>query len=402
MNIIYASSTCSAEKVATLQKMQMAEKISPAQKYNGLMIEGLKENGLNITAVSAIPTNRTDSKKTKYKREVEKVSDVEFIYLPFINFPYLRQKTLHKNAKKEIKKLIKHFNNDCVIICDILNQSISTAALKVGKKYNVPVLGIVTDVPGHRAGAKQKELNFIKRCISNYAQKKNIKNMVKYDAYLFLTEAMNDVVNKYSRPYIVIEGQSDAKMADRENALVDKTIPKVLLYAGSIHKEYGIKRLTQAFLNSNVSGWELHIYGNGNYDKELRQIAEENETIKFFGVVSNDEIVDKEIEASLLVNPRPTDADFVKYSFPSKTMEYMASGTPLLTTKLPGMPKEYNDYVYLFEGESIEDMLDKLCEVLSFSAEEMHGKGTLAKKFILEEKNNVIQAKKLIEFIKSL
>ena len=76
--------------------------------------------------------------------------------------------------------------------------------------------------------------------------------MVKYDAYLFLTEAMNDVVNKQSRPYIVIEGQSDAKMADRENALVDKTIPKVLLYAGSIHKEYGIKRLTQAFLNKSM------------------------------------------------------------------------------------------------------------------------------------------------------
>lgn len=402
MNIIYLSACCSKRKIQEIMQSGEMKSLPQAQKYNGLMIEGLKENGLNITAVSAIPTNRTDSKKTKYKREVEKVSGVEFIYLPFINFPYLRQKTLHKNAKKEIKKLIKLFNNDCVIICDILNQSISTAALKVGKKYNVPVLGIVTDVPGHGAGARQKELNFIKRCISNYAQKKNIKNMVKYDAYLFLTEAMNDVVNKYSRPYIVIEGQSDAKMFNRENALCDKTIPKVLLYAGSIHKEYGIERLIQAFLNSNVSGWELHIYGNGNYDKELRQIAKENETIKFFGVVSNDEIVDKEIKASLLVNPRPTDADFVKYSFPSKTMEYMASGTPLLTTRLPGMPKEYDDYVYLFDGESVEDMSDKLCEVLNFSIEEMHEKGSLAKKFILEEKNNVIQANKLIKFIKSL
>ncbi len=402
MNIIYVSSTCSAEKVNALQKMQMAEKISPAQKYNGLMIDGLKENGVNITAVSAIPTNRTDSKKTKYKREVEEVDGVEFIYLPFINYPYLRQKTLHQNAKKEIKKLIKLFNNDCVIICDILNQSISTAALKVGKKYNVPVLGIVTDVPGHRAGAKQKELNFIKRCISNYAQKKNIKNMVKYDAYLFLTEAMNDVVNKYSKPYIVIEGQSDVKMQDKDNLLEEKQKPKVLLYAGSIHKEYGIERLVQAFIKCDNKTWELHIYGNGNYDKELREIAKENETIKFFGVVSNDEIVDKEIKASLLVNPRPTDADFVKYSFPSKTMEYMASGTPLLTTRLPGMPKEYNDYVYLFDGESVEDMSDKLCEVLNFSIEEMHEKGSLAKKFILEEKNNVIQANKLIKFIKSL
>ena len=55
--------------------------------------------------------------------------------------------------------------------------------------------------------------------------------------------------------------------------------------------------------------------------------------------------VAEELKATLLVNPRPTTEEFTIYSFPSKNMEYMASGTPLLTTKLPGMPEEYHQYV---------------------------------------------------------
>ena len=56
------------------------------------------------------------------------------------------------------------------------------------------------------------------------------------------------------------------------------------------------------------------------------------------GCVTNDEIVRLQCEATLLVNPRPSDKEFCKYSFPSKTIEYMASGTPVLMTKLPGVP----------------------------------------------------------------
>lgn len=34
----------------------------------------------------------------------------------------------------------------------------------------------------------------------------------------------------------------------------------------------------------------------------------------------------------------------------------MVSGTPVLTTPLPGMPEEYDQYVYLFDDESTEGM----------------------------------------------
>jgi len=89
----------------------------------------------------------------------------------------------------------------------------------------------------------------------------------------------------------------------------------------------------------------------------------------------------------------------VKYSFPSKTMEYMASGTPVLTTVLPGMPKEYHPYVFLLEDETADGIADMLTKVLAHSDEELFQKGNEARTFVLEQKNNVIQARKILEML---
>ena len=145
----------------------------------------------------------------------------------------------------------------------------------------------------------------------------------------------------------------------------------------------------------------LEIYGPGDYVKELQQIAEIHDNVFYGGMLLNTEIVDKEQEAALLVNPRPTHEEFVKYSFPSKTMEYMASGTPVLTTKLPGMPKEYYPYVDFIEEESAAGIAAALKAVLTRSDEELFQKGQQARAFVLEGRNNVVQAKKLLDMLKN-
>ena len=81
-------------------------------------------------------------------------------------------------------------------------------------------------------------------------------------------------------------------------------------------------------------------------------------------------------------------------------MEYMASGTPVLTTGLPGMPREYHDYVYLMPDETPEGIAQSLQEVLAQSDEALFQKGQQARKFVLEEKNNVIQARKILNLLR--
>ena len=74
----------------------------------------------------------------------------------------------------------------------------------------------------------------------------------------------------------------------------------------------------------------------------------------------------------------------------------MASGTPVLTTDLPGMPKEYKPYIYVFEDETVEGMASTLQTVLSLTKQELHQKGIQAKSYVLANKTNQAQAKRIL------
>ena len=210
---------------------------------------------------------------------------------------------------------------------------------------------------------------------------------------------MNDYLNKKGKPYVILEGHSDITMEEKIPSMEKKTVPRVVFYAGGVSRRYGLANLVEGFRMASPENARLEIYGPGDYVKELEEIAREDGRIFYGGMLLNSQIVEKEQQAILLVNPRPTNEEYVKYSFPSKTMEYMASGTPVLTTVLPGMPKEYHPHVYLLEDETAEGIAKMLTAVLGNSDEELFRKGCEARRFVLEEKNNVIQAKKILDML---
>lgn len=403
MNIIYLSSSCSDGKFNQLRESGVTRKLPQAQKYHCLLMEGIVQNEKcsELYAISAFPVNRHWTKKVFFSKETEDVGNIHYIYDAFINSPILRQFTRVVQAKKEIRSLYRK-SDDCVIICDVLNQSLAKAARACGKKFGIPVVGIVTDVPGHTSGARTKSYSFMRRMICGFAERNSERNLEKYDAYLLLTEAMNAVVNKRKKPYIVLEGHCDAQMATAENDISSKVKPKIAMYAGGIHKEFGIERLVNAFVRGGFPDWELHIYGDGNYQNDLTELAKRTGNVIYHGVKPNSEIVSSQLKATLLLNPRLTNAEYVKYSFPSKTMECMASGTPLCTTRLPGMPEEYYPYLFFFDDESENGMLATLREVLAKSDNEYHELGARAKAFVISEKTNVKQAEKLLSFIENI
>ena len=124
--------------------------------------------------------------------------------------------------------------------------------------------------------------------------------------------------------------------------------------------------------------------------------------MKYLGQLRRDEVLKLQKGATLLVNPRTPEGEYTKYSFPSKTMEYMASGVPVLMYRLPGIPEEYFKHCYVVE-ELGENALTKALErVLSKSTEELTEVGLSARSFILKHKNPIAQMGKVVDFIKTL
>lgn len=143
----------------------------------------------------------------------------------------------------------------------------------------------------------------------------------------------------------------------------------------------------------------LHFYGLGDMEKNMDYYKNLDPRIAYFGVVPNEIVVKKQIEATLLINPRPSNQEYTRYSFPSKNMEYMVSGTPIVTTRLPGMPDEYREYVYIFNDESVSGMYTELKSLLSKSRSELNTFGGKAKQFVLDKKNNIVQTQRLINLL---
>ena len=160
-------------------------------------------------------------------------------------------------------------------------------------------------------------------------------------------------------------------------------------------------KLIDAFSKVPGDDLRLWLYGAGDMEAEIRIAAERDARIIYFGVAPNSDVVNVQLRATLLVNPRPSNEEFTKYSFPSKNMECMVSGTPLLTTPLSGMPYEYIPHVYLFEDESVEGMACTLSRVLMLPKSDLHEMGLNSKRFVLDKKNNRVQALALMKMIQS-
>ena len=278
-----------------------------------------------------------------------------------------------------------------VIICDVLAVSVSMGALLASKLSSITSVAVVTDIFDLMVAAKSR--------LSAVASKLNSWYVKKFDKYILLTYQMNEKVNPRCKPHIVMEALCDIRMAETEVDSVSKSKPRTLLYAGGIHERYGLKMLAEAFIKADVPNAKLVYYGTGPYVEEFQALCEQHDNLEYRGVAPNSEIVAEELSATLLINPRFSTEEFAKYSFPSKNMEYMVSGTPLLTTKLPGMPKEYYQYVYLFDKESVDGYSERIKSVLQISDKELIKKGTSAKEFVLSKKNNIYQGRRILDFL---
>lgn len=391
MNILYISSTCSRAKYTEYVEKKGARVSQQSQKYNLLLAEGLVANGAKVHLISSRPINRSVEKRFWMKAEREEANGIAFSYIAFANYPVLRNICVFLGVF--FRLLCSPWSKkETAVVCDALNIIASMAAQTAAWIRGFKTVGIVTDVPGHFSYADKV----------SRTQKLNLAIMRRFSGYLLLTEPMCQIVNPKNCPYIVLEGHADEQMRNVQNTLEGKCEKKVCLYAGSLMRIYGIENLVNGFITANIPNTELHIYGDGDYVKDLKELIKQHEAVKYFGIAPNSEIVKEELAATLLVNPRPTGADYTKYSFPSKNMEYMASGTPVLTTCLPGMPEAYNEFVFLLQDETADGIKESLTKILNLPAEQLHSKGAAAKQFVLEEKNNIIQARKMIDLILQL
>lgn len=392
MNILFIGKSCPLKTASEILQKSGKNPGYQIIKFIDLILKGFVKNDYTIKVLSNVSNpNFTFSFSKK-----EYGNGICYKYLPIIRIPIISQLLHTFYSFFYVLFWGITTKGDKIILCDIFASSSSNGALRAARLLNISTSMILTDMIATPVTTLNSHNSWWWTLFFKFRVKSQYKSITKFNSYVFLTKYMNEAYNTLNKPYIIMEGSVDSSFVSLKDC--QKNIPRVVMYAGAIEAEYGFNELVQAFMLLPMQDVELHIYGNGKFVEALLEYQKQDSRIKYMGVVSNDKIVEAEQKATLLVNPRLSNQEFVKYSFPSKTSEYMLSGTPLLTTKLCGIPDEYFDYLYTFEEESITGFCEKLNEILSLSDSELSIKGKEAQYFVLENKNNVIQAKRLTNF----
>ena len=81
-------------------------------------------------------------------------------------------------------------------------------------------------------------------------------------------------------------------------------------------------------------------------------------------------------------------------------MEYLASGTPVLTSRLNGIPREYDNYLSYIDTVDAMGIAEAIVRFFDGNYETALNRARLGKEFVFSQKNWYSQGKKIISFIK--
>lgn len=390
LNFYFYGTLCSKMTHEILFKEHNVTSGNAAQNFFGLIAEGLKDNPeTEVYVKSVLPINYYEQKKIFWKISDEIENNIHYSYIPLINLPIL--KNLFTVFYIFFQVLCKS-NSSCskdIIILDFLRFSINLPVVVACKLRGIKTLVIVTDLPGEDVFKKT-----IKSKIRNF-----LIFSFSYNFYISVTAELDSVVNKKNRPSLIIESFANVKYKEIKNMINEKYNERVIVYAGGLYERYGIKMLIDGFKLIHDPDLRLWLFGVGPYTDEIIKQSNTDFRIKYKGVIPNGELIHILTKATLLVNPRPSHENYTKYSFPSKNLEYMSLGTPLITTKLPGIPKDHYKYIYFIEDETAVGISNTLKTILKKSDDELHLFGCRCREFTLKEKNNIVQTKKIIQMI---
>ena len=267
-------------------------------------------------------------------------------------------------------------------------------------KHSFPMLtvcAIVPDLPGFTNGSNSifhKSFRYLEK---NYIE----KSFECIDGFVLLSKYMVEKLPVHAKPWVVVEGVFNAEEGSASEERV-ATVDKTIFYAGSLDRRNGVLRLVEAFQKISQADYRLVICGAGDTASEIQDIAASDPRIDFKGQIPRTDVLALQKMATLLVNPRTPEGEFTRYSFPSKTMEYLASSTPMLMYRLEGVPEEYFEHCYVLDDLSLDRLAQEIVTICESDPQVLQIRTAAAKRFILDQKNPLSQCGKIYRLANQL
>ena len=396
MNIIFETQIYPDSLVANYSKNSKVLLDYAAHNLCMAIYSGIKQNRENVRLINS---PNIGSFPFLYKSPRVKGCRLDDGFsIPFWNISLLKRNEIRRKIGQRIREELSEISN-AQEVCLLLYNFRCLPLLKVIKrKYpKVKIVMVVTDLPEFMLKPNTGILGIGGKLV--LGEKTRYDGLEYVNGFVLLAPAMREKLPIGKKPWIQIEGIYNTDTFINKQAKEEK---KTILYTGNLGLRYGIGELLEAFHQIKSSNYRLWICGGGDGLDEVKKYALMDKRIEYKGILPREEVLKLQSKATALVNPRNSGDEYTRYSFPSKTMEYLASGTPVIMSRLSSIPKEYDEHIYYIENETVSGIRDKIIEVCEKPEVELTTFGESAANFIRARKTPKPQTRLLLDFMKSL
>ena len=353
----------------------------PAQHHH--LAERLLLRGHEIRVIDYEILWRTEGKKELFSRrhvfngvsKIFKEVSVTVIRPGILKIPILDYVSMLFTYHSEIKRQLKVFLPDVIV-----NQSILTnyLAMRLSKRNNVPFIF-------HLLEAQYTMIPFKPlQPIGKMLEKKILKNA---DRVVTINEKLREyAINMGANPdetYVVRAGIDH----ERYNPNIDGSeiraqygIEKddiVLFFMGWLYHFSGLKEVAAELskIKDKKPNIKLLIVGGGDAFDDLQRIRKDHHLDNQIILTGSQspESIPKFIASSDICLLPAYNNEVMRDIVPIKLYEYMAMGKPVVTTKLPGVMKEFGEGHGIVYVDKPEDALGRAVELIEGGMIEEYG-----------------------------
>jgi len=349
MNIIYFTTAQDNNDYKTFTS-QWSKKPNPSnQNFHNRLIRALSINN-KINVISLRPFSKIFMNKTELKKSENVTTNIHWHYLT------IKHNIIKKflTADKEAKSIVSSLPKKSLILTDTINPLVISIANRCAKKFNLPIVGICTDSPSNISGTKKSYTTYL------------LKAGKGMKGYIGLTQDLIELFNEQKKPSLVFEGIVD-DVSPKSDIKIDSNY---FFFGGCLMEKYGIYNLIDAYKLLDTKKVKLVICGHHANTDELKDKIKDSPSIIYLETLNVNDVLYLEQHANACINPRPHNEDLERYSIPSKTIEYLSSGSLTISVKNKKLYDKFEDSCIWIQNNSVKDIYNALKKVMDMTATE--------------------------------
>lgn len=358
---------------------------------SALVAEGVPVSGVySYFPVPSFPKSR----RLFFTRGQERTTSGLIVrYLPFLNFGPLKTATLGVSSffavlwwglaqGRRAHKTVMAYNLNAPPAWPM------QLACRIVKAAFVPFVGDIY-VPGEVVSDS---------LLNRLQYRSQVRAAKSLDRLIAANSAIIEDFAPIARP-LLIEGGVTEEFLETFSEVPFRRETTTVLFAGQLSSLNGVPLFLDAIRLLPDPMLRFVFAGRGEHEAAVREFSKSDPRFTCLGLVSHDEVLRLYRQADILVSLRRTDNKTNRYVFPSKTIECIATGRPLLTTRTGHMESVFGGVVVLLDDETPHSVATKISDIASWSDEQRARHYAKSRELIANERTWRRNAAKIKDFL---